>query len=459
MSRLFGTDGVRGQANRVVTPELAFRIGRSAGLWLKGTSETPKALIARDTRRSGPMIGAALASGLCASGVDVEALGVLPTGAVSFLLGKTGFGLGAVVSASHNPAEDNGIKLLAPDGRKLPSAAEEWIVSHLDEEPDPRPVGVEVGSLTTGSARGQDYGRWLLGLVPEGLAGLTVALDAGHGAAYEVAPWVLRTLGATVFETGCDPDGMNINGEGGATKPDTILELTQRTSCQVGVAFDGDADRAVFCDDQRRLINGDRTMGIWCDHWQRNGRLDPATVVGTVMTNGGFEQAMTQRGIALVRTDVGDKHVSARLDEIGGKIGGEQSGHVIFPEWLPTGDGLVTCLELFRVLVREGRPAREFLDDYAAWPQVLVNVRVSDQRGWDLHPRIIDAIETARQELEGHGRIVVRASGTQPMIRVMVEASEVGDRDMQADRVVDAIVGTLSGEVVGRVDLTHALGD
>ncbi|MCW5937587.1 MAG: phosphoglucosamine mutase [Fimbriimonadaceae bacterium] len=458
MKKLFGTDGVRGVANQFLTPEMVFQIGQAAGRRMAGQG-LGKVLIARDTRRSGPMLGAALASGFCSSGQDVDAIGVFPTGGVSWILRQGGFGLGAVVSASHNPAPDNGVKLLGPDGRKASAEMEAWVTEHMGAEPATRPTGPEIGYLAQPKQLGAAYEDWLVSLVPEGLEGLTVAVDAGNGAAYEIAPRVLERLGACVTATGCAPDGVNINAEGGATKPETILGLTKSEGCAVGVAFDGDADRAVFCDDQGRLINGDRTMAIWCHHWRKHGRLEPPLVVGTVMTNGGFEQAMKRDGIEVHRTDVGDKYVSARLGETSGRIGGEQSGHIIFPEHLPTGDGLVTCLELLRVLQREGKRAAEFFDDYEPWPQLLINVGVGQKEGWEQSPRVVQALEDARGALDGRGRINVRASGTQPMIRVMVEADAGSVRDAVAESVVAALVESLDGEVVGRVDLTYALGD
>ncbi len=459
MKRLFGTDGVRGVANETLTPELAFQIGRAAAMWARGQGLPRRVAIGRDTRRSGPMIGAALASGVCSAGAEALVLGVVPTGAVSAIVRGAEFALGAVVSASHNPAPDNGIKLMAADGRKLSTEAEQWVEANLETIPDPRPTGAEVGRLVQDRSEVTGYTDWLASLVPEGLEGLTVAVDAGNGAAYELAPALFERLGARVVAVGTDPDGMNINAEGGATKPDTIQRVTQETGATIGVAFDGDADRAVFSDAQGRLINGDRTMAIWCAHWRRHGRLDPALVVGTVMTNGGFERYMRESGVEVERTDVGDKYVSARLTERGGRIGGEQSGHIIFPDHLPTGDGLVTALEVLRVLKRDGRTAEDCFGDYESWPQLLVNVAVGSKEGWQERPGLAGALSEAESALAGRGRLNVRPSGTQPMMRVMVEADDEALRDRVADSVVAAMIGDLGGEVYSRVDLTYALGD
>jgi phosphoglucosamine mutase len=459
VSRLFGTDGVRGVANERLTPELAFTIGLAAGRRLVELRREPLALIGRDTRRSGPMLGAALASGLCSAGISVKALGVVPTGCVSWAVRSSSASLGAVVSASHNPAPDNGIKLIDGDGRKLGREEEGLIEALLGETGGSRPIGKDVGWLESDHRPADSYAEWLIGHVPEGLGGLRIAVDAGHGAAAVIAPEVFRRLGAEVFVVGDRPDGSNINSDGGATRPHTVQELTKRLGADIGVAFDGDADRAVFADSEGRLINGDRTMALWCAHWRQAGRLDPPVVVGTVMSNGGFARYLERNGVRLERTDVGDKHVSAAMDRLGAKIGGEQSGHIIFAESLPTGDGLLTALEVFRVLKREGQPASRFFGDFESWPQILINVGVGNPDGWSSAPSVRESLLRAEEALQGRGRICVRASGTQSMIRVMVEAEETCLRDVVAEDIVNALTSNLDGEVCSRVDLTHALGD
>ncbi|MBS1723055.1 MAG: phosphoglucosamine mutase [Armatimonadetes bacterium] len=456
--RLFGTDGVRGIANEKLTPELAFQIGQAAGRWLRESGQHPRVVMGRDTRKSGPMIGASLASGFCSAGVDVDTLGIVPTGCVSWAAMTGEYGLGAVISASHNPAPDNGIKLIGSDGRKVAEETERWIEGNLGAAFD-RPTGNSVGMLEPSFGLIDSYLDWLVALVPEGLQGMTVAMDCGDGAAYELAPRLFERLGARVVSTGISPNGTNINAQGGATKPETIQSLASSTGADIGIAFDGDADRAVFSDDQGRLINGDRTMAIWCAHWSRSGGLDPALVVGTVMTNGGFEQYMLAQGVNVHRTDVGDKYVSARLRETGGKIGGEQSGHIIFSDVLPTGDGLVTALQVVRVLKREGRRASDFFGDYESWPQLLVNVSVKEKDGWESRPKVSQSIASGQEALQSHGRLNVRPSGTQPMLRVMVEADNYELRDRVSKGIVQAMIEDLGGEVYSTVDLTHALGD
>ncbi len=405
------------------------------------------------------MIGAAISSGLCSTGVDVASLGVVPTPAVSYYARTMDYGVGVVVSASHNPAPDNGIKLIGHDGRKL-SDEDELAIEHLfDQELVERPIGANVGFLESDASAVEAYIGYVVSTLPEGLAGVRVAVDASNGAAYRIAPDVLTRLGAQVFVTGADPDGMNINAEGGATKPETILRFTVESGADIGIAFDGDADRAVFSDERGRLINGDRTMGIWCLHWLRHGGLTPPVAVGTIMSNMGFERHLNRSGIRLERSPVGDKYVAERIAATGARVGGEQSGHLIFPELGPTGDGLATALQLLRVLVREQRPASAYYDDYQPWPQVLVNVGLQTRGRWSDGPLVSAAVRSGETTLGSTGRLVVRASGTQPMVRVMVEAEDLSLRDLVADSIVEAICVEAGGSVAGRVDLTYALGD
>jgi phosphoglucosamine mutase len=402
------------------------------------------------------MLQSALAAGLCSVGLDVVDLGVAPTPTIAFVARTGNYGLGGIVSASHNPAPDNGIKFVGHDGKKLPDAEELEIERFMTSDMS-RPTGAAVGYYASDRRELDGYRELLASVVPERLEGLRIAVDAAHGAAYELAPEILRTLGADVVLMGASPDGMNINAEGGATKPQAIQELTTGSEAHIGVAFDGDADRAVFSDEKGRLINGDRTIGMWAAHYQQRGELIPPTVVGTVMSNGGFEAYLTERGVKLERTPVGDKYVAQKIEETGALIGGEQSGHIIFPRRGPTGDGLVTMLELLRVLKIERRPASGFYDDYEPWPQLMVNLAVSDKSEWQ--EKIGRELEEGEAELAGHGRLLVRPSGTQPVIRVMVEADNYGLRDGVTDRIVEAIVRELGGHVEGRVDLTYALGD
>ncbi len=455
----FGTDGVRGVANEGLTPELAFKLGQAAGRVMLRQGTMPRVVMGRDTRRSGPMLGAALASGFCSVGVSVDAIGVTPTPTVSYLARTGEYGMGAIISASHNPAPDNGIKFVGHDGKKTTDETEYEIEQLLDSSIEPRPIGANVGELVTGMIGLDRYLDYLESLVPERLEGLKVAVDAAHGAAYELGPTILKRLGAEVVVTGVSPNGININEEGGATKPGFIQEFAVKTGCDIGVAFDGDADRAVFSDEKGRLINGDRVIGLWAAHWRKEGRLNPCTVIGTVMTNGGFEHFMAEQGIEVVRTPVGDKYVSDKLFELKAQVGGEQSGHIIFRELGPTGDGLITMLEVLRVLKREGGKPSHWVDAYEPWPQLLVNMSVNDKSTWNQGSLVQSALKQAEADLGENGRLVVRASGTQPMVRVMVEANHENLRDVVTARIVEAMETEAGGKVAGRVDLTHALGD
>lgn len=458
MSLKFGTDGVRGVANRDLTPEFALALGAGVGAWIKDQGLRPLVAIGADTRRSGDMLGMAFAAGLNSAGSDVVHLGTVPTGCVGWATRRAGCGMGAMVSASHNPAPDNGIKLFGADGAKASAAAEDFVIENLGGKGE-RPTGNGIGRDQDPGGIVEEYVAWLKGIVPERLDGMKLCVDAANGAASEIGPRVLRELGANLTVVGAEPDGDNINAGFGATHPATIQALTREHGSDAGIAFDGDADRAVFSDSQGRLVNGDRTMAAWSAYWSQSPRFEPRLIVGTVMTNTGFERAMEGLGIRVERVDVGDKHVSAKLRELHGKIGGEQSGHVVFSEHAPTGDGLVTALELLRVLRVSGKTMAEVYDCYEPWPQLLVNVKVDGAKEAAASDAIRSAIEGASELVADQGRINVRASGTQPMLRVMVECEDREVRDRAAQRIVDAVVEGHGGEIVGRIDLTHALGD
>jgi phosphoglucosamine mutase len=303
------------------------------------------------------------------------------------------------------------------------------------------------------------YVQKMAAIVPEGLSGIHIAVDGAHGAAFEIGPKIFETLGAKVTTVCCEPDGMNINEEGGATKPERVQNFTKEVGADLGVAFDGDADRAIFADRTGMLINGDRTLAIYAQHKMATGELNPPAIVGTVMSNGGFERFLKDLGIELHRTPVGDKYVSRKLREIGGKAGGEQSGHLIFPEISTTGDGIATALVLLKVLRSSNKPLEELANNYDPWPQLLLNVMVEHRDTWDSKPTVRRALDDAQKELEGRGRIVARASGTQPMIRIMIEAECYDLRDKLADCILDAMQKDLGATLHSRVDLTHALGD
>lgn len=444
--QLFGTDGVRGVANTVLTADLALAVGRAAGRYLGGTGTV---VIGRDTRVSGPMIESALAAGFNSAGVATVSLGIVPTPTVSHAVRSGGgFALGVVVSASHNPALDNGVKFFGPDGKKLSDASEAEIERLMAEPFTPGAVGAGLGPVPQ---LVEAYLEWLIGIADGRLEGMVVAMDAAHGAAAFLGPRAFERMGCQVVATGVSPDGHNINAEGGATKPHRLTKLVKETGAAVGVSFDGDADRAIFCDVQGRLINGDRVIGAWAAHHHAKA------VVGTVMSNGGYERWLTTKGIRLERADVGDKYVAARMAEIGAPVGGEQSGHLIFPAHSPTGDGLLTAVEFLRVLAEEHRSAADIYDEFENLPQIMVNVGVASKDGWETI--LAPAIEEARLKVGDRGRVSVRASGTEPKLRVMVESDDAAFCDAVIAPVVEVIEREMGGVLKGRVDLTHALGD
>lgn len=457
--KLFGTDGVRGIANKELSPELAFQVAQAAALWMIQSGWTRRVVIGQDTRLSSPMLEAAVCSGFCSIGVDVVSIGVVPTGCVSYIARTSEYGLGVMISASHNPAPDNGIKLIAHNGRKLCDEAEFEIENLLSSIPKEKPIGRSIGKIERNRKEIQTYLEYLKSIVPERLDGMHLALDLAHGAAYEIAIELFEQLGAKVYVIGGAPNGMNINDQVGATHPARIQNFTKEVGAELGICFDGDADRVVFSDEEGRLINGDRAMAIWSTYWHQNNGLNPAIVVGTVMSNGGFEGYLNSQGIALERTNVGDKYVSQILDQKKACIGGEQSGHIIFSKRGPTGDGLITALEILRVLKCSRRRMSSFYQDFDSWPQVLINVQVESKQGWDQSPQVQKALEEASLKLHQKGRILVRPSGTQPYIRVMVEANNHEDRDTCADEVVEAICLAAGGKISSSVDLTCALGE
>lgn len=458
MSRIhFGTDGARGVANEKLTPELAMALAQGAGRRLLASGQPRAAVIGMDTRRSGPMLEAAVCAGFASVGIDSVCLGVAPTPAVSFAARAGDFGLGVIISASHNPAPQNGIKFVGHDGRKLPDEVEEEIEALMTSSA-PRPVGAAVGTITRDATPIFAYLDMLAAIVPGRLEGMKVAVDGAHGAAFALGPEVLRRLGAEVFVMGDQPDGLNINSDGGATHPQAIRDFTVQSGADIGVSFDGDADRCVFSDEQGRLINGDRTIAMWALRAKELGSLNPAVVVGTVMSNGGFERYMNGQGVEVERTPVGDKHVASGMTNLGARIGGEQSGHIIFPAHGPTGDGLATMLEVLNILQSTGRKASAYVDDFAMDPQILVNLKIRDRHTWG-GSQVKAALESTNSRLTGRGRINVRPSGTEDKLRVMVEADSYTLRDEVVGELLAALQDEAGATVLSQVDLTDDLGD
>jgi phosphoglucosamine mutase len=431
----FGTDGVRGVANEELTPELALALGRAAAEVLP----SDRVVVGRDTRRSGPLIEAALAAGFASAGVDVERLGVVPTPAVAYVAQREDVP-GAMISASHNPFPDNGIKLFGAGGRKLDDGVEEQIEHALVSAAGSRPIADRVGTLVDRPDEVGAYADHLVAVLEgRGLAGLRIAVDGANGAAWALGPHVFERLGADVVPIGNRPDGANINARCGATHPETLAEIVGRGGFDLGLAFDGDADRCIAVDHTGAIVDGDHIIAICALDLQQRGGLVDDTVVVTVMTNLGFHQAMRQAGISVVETAVGDRYVLEVIERDGFALGGEQSGHVIFPEHATTGDGILTGLVLADIVARTGRPLAELAaSSMTRLPQVLVNLRVAGGAE-DAVQGARSAIEAAEAALGERGRILVRASGTEPLVRVMVEAPTESEAERVADGVAAAV--------------------
>lgn len=433
MAPRFGTDGIRGIANTELTAALALELGRAAVSVLA----VDTLVIGRDTRRSGPMLEAAMAAGAAAAGARVELLGVLPTPAVAAVAASRGVA-GAMISASHNPFGDNGIKVFAPGGRKLTDAQQSAIEALLDGAPveSEPPVGAEVGEIVVAS----DPGAWLDVLrsaaAPNALAGLSVVLDAAHGAGSGLSGDVLSAYGADVRVIGAAPDGININDGYGSTHPERLQAAVVEHGADLGVALDGDADRLIAVDADGRVVDGDRVIALLALDRRDRGALAHDTVVVTVMTNLGFHRAMAAAGVEVVTTPVGDRSVLAAMEDGGFVLGGEQSGHVISADLANTGDGLLTAIQLMDVVNRSGRPLGELAADVMTRvPQVLRNVRYAEFAE-DPVAAIAAEVATAEAELGDDGRVLVRTSGTEPLLRIMVEAVGDGTAEEICDRLV-----------------------
>jgi phosphoglucosamine mutase len=440
----FGTDGVRGVANAELTPELVLALGRAAAR----VFDDGPFLIGRDTRVSGPLLQAALSAGLMAEGRRVADVGVLPTPGVAWLSAADG-SPAAVISASHNPFPDNGIKFFAPGGRKLSDEVEARLEAELDRllvaGPGERvPVGADVGT-TAGQDGRQRYVDWLVGTLPAGAFGrLSLVIDCANGAAWEVAPEVFRRLGATVHVLHDGPDGRNINDGCGSTHPEALQAEVVARGADAGLAFDGDADRVLAVDADGALVDGDQLIALCALDRQASGRLPESTVVVTVMANLGFRQAMRRAGITLVETDVGDRYVLEALERGGWALGGEQSGHVIFRDLATTGDGILTGLQVLDVVVRSGRSLADLASAVVRRPQVLRNVTVGSARALDGDRHVAAAIAEVTDGLGDAGRVLIRPSGTEPVIRVMVEA-ETPEAAEEACRILCGAVSRAVG--------------
>lgn len=437
---IFGTDGVRGVAGSELTPELALAIGRAAGSYLRGGP----VVVGRDTRRSGEMLSSALQAGFHAVGIDTVDVGVLPSGGISYLAATSGATMGAVVSASHNPAEDNGIKLLASRGTKLPDEVERELEERLRSSGGKSTVGPDIGTRFLDSDALERYVDHLVSVSRYNLSGLGVALDCANGAAFKAAPMLFRRLKADLYVLADTPDGTNINAGCGATHPEM---LAKQARGRIGLSFDGDADRLIAVDEDGRVANGDVIMAIVARHMKAQGALKKNLVVATVMSNLGFRKSMAEAEIDLVETKVGDRYVMEALLEHRGVLGGEQSGHIIFLDKGQTGDGLLTAVRLLDVVAGTGKELRELrADAITEYPQILQNVPVDRGANLSDADAIWDEVRLVESELGDEGRVLVRASGTEPLIRVMVEAPSEQAARHYADRLSSVTESSLRKE-------------
>jgi phosphoglucosamine mutase len=441
MARLFGTDGVRGLANGLITAELALKIAQAAARVLgedaRKAGRRPKAVLARDPRISGKFLASAVASGLASSGIDVYDAGVVPTPAAAFLTADIDADFGVMISASHNPAPDNGIKIFAAGGHKLEDRIEDEIEAALELEPL-LPIGATVGHVSRFADAEDRYLVHLLKALPNRLNGLTVVVDCANGAASSVSPDAFRDAGAKVIVIGANPDGLNINEGCGSTHLSALQAAVLEHKADAGVAHDGDADRCLMVDHTGAIVDGDQIMAILALSMKARGELARNTLVATVMSNLGLKIAMKQAGITMLETNVGDRYVLEEIRANGYTLGGEQSGHVILSHFATTGDGVLTGMRVMAEVAKSGKTLRELAGQIEIYPQVLINVKGVDRDR--VNDELVQAaVQEAEADLGETGRVLLRASGTEPLIRVMVEAAEMGQAQGWADRIARVV--------------------
>ncbi|HMK69966.1 MAG TPA: phosphoglucosamine mutase [Xanthobacteraceae bacterium] len=441
--KYFGTDGIRGRANGVITPELALKVGQATGVVFRRAGEDRhRVVIGKDTRLSGYMIETALIAGFTSVGMDVLQLGPMPTPAVAMLTRSMRADLGVMISASHNPFDDNGIKLFGPDGYKLSDEVERRIESLIDSDMTKRLAkSRELGRAKRIDGVHDRYIEFAKRTLPRNLSleGLRVVIDCAQGAGYRVAPAALWELGADVVAIGVEPDGFNINRECGSTAPDALCRKVREMRADIGIALDGDGDRVVIADEQGHVIDGDQLLAVIAESWQEDGRLTTPGIVATVMSNLGLERHLQSLQLSLVRTPVGDRYVLEHMRKHGYNVGGEPSGHIILSDFTTTGDGFVAALQVLAVVKKQNKPVSQVCHRFAPLPQVLRNVRYRGGKPLEIS-EVRSAIEDAEQRLNGHGRLVIRPSGTEPVIRVMGE----GDDKALVEEIVDNIVDALT---------------
>ena len=454
MGRLFGTDGIRGIANTELTPELAFRIGRSAAYYFgqkqlqqnKGTNDKPKIYIGRDTRISSKMLAAALEAGICSSGGDVMQLGVIPTPAVSYLTRHHQATFGIVVTASHNDFPDNGIKFFSNAGYKLSDAIEDELEQIILAPKDelPRPTADKVGNIINSVHLLKEYVHFIKNLVEADLSKMKIVIDCANGAAFESTPLAFKQLGVQITVLNSQPNGFNINDDCGSTHMSKLQEAVVKYNADLGIAHDGDADRCLIVDENGEIVDGDQIMLICALDMMRQKKLAQDTLVATVMSNIGLYKAMERSGAKVLTTQVGDRYVLEEMLSKSLNLGGEQSGHIIFSDHNTTGDGLLTAVKLASALKNSGQKMSELANLMTRYPQLLINVRVNNKNNFNNNQTIKEAILAGEKELGNEGRILVRASGTEPLVRVMAE----GPSTEVLERIVHNIADTVKSEQV-----------
>jgi phosphoglucosamine mutase len=440
--KYFGTDGIRGRANGLITPELALRVGQAAGLVFRRGDHRHRVLIGKDTRLSGYMIETALVAGFTSVGMDVFQTGPMPTPAVAMLTRSMRCDLGVMISASHNAYDDNGIKLFGPDGYKLSDEVERKIETLMDSDLAKRLAkSPDVGRAKRIEGEHARYIEFAKRTLPKAMSleGLRVVVDCANGAAYRVAPEALWELGAEVFPIGVDPDGFNINKDCGSTAPEALCRKVREMRADVGIALDGDADRVIIVDERGHIVDGDQLMAVIAESWKEDGRLAKPGIVSTVMSNLGLERHLAEHGLELIRTPVGDRYVLEHMREHGYNVGGEQSGHIILSDYTTTGDGFIAALQVLAVVKKNDRPVSQVCHRFDPLPQVLKNVRYRNGKPLE-HAEVRSAIADGEERLGRQGRLIIRPSGTEPVIRVMGE----GDDKILVEKVVDDIVEALN---------------
>ncbi|WP_062197420.1 phosphoglucosamine mutase [Massilibacterium senegalense] len=448
MGKYFGTDGVRGVANTELTAELAYKLGRCGGYILTKDIQTegkPKVVLGRDTRISGEMLEGALVAGLLSIGCEVMRLGVISTPGVAYLTKALGAQAGVMISASHNPVQDNGIKFFGPDGFKLTDEQELEMEKLLEAETDllPRPIGGNLGNVIDYFEGGQKYISHLKQTIDEDFSGIHVALDCAHGATSSLASYLFADLEADISTMGASPDGLNINEGVGSTHPEALSAFVKETGADIGLAFDGDGDRLIAIDHEGTTVDGDQIMFICAKYLHEHDLLKNDTVVSTIMSNLGFYKALEASGIQSIQTQVGDRYVMEGMREGGYVLGGEQSGHIIFLEHVTTGDGMLSAIQLVNIMKKTGKSLQELASEMTKYPQVLKNVRVTDKKAVFENERVQQKIEEVEHKMAGNGRVLVRPSGTEPLVRVMAEA----ETESLCEAYVDEIVAVVEEEL------------